>query len=148
MTKLILAGPDDLDHVLRLLGDFHAETGITQDEATRRAALAPLLDGSPHGCVYLAGPARAPIGCVVVVFGWSTAFGGMEGKIDVLYIRPGVRGRGIGSEILATLPKALGAAGLAALHLDVARENNALHRLYAKQHFRARDNILRMTRKL
>lgn len=148
MTKLILAGPDDLDRVLRLVGDFHAEIGIAQDEATRRAALAPLLDGSPHGCVYLAGPGRAPIGCVIVSFGWSLAFGGMEGTIDALYIRPGVRGRGIGSEILATLPKALGAAGLTALHIQTARDNETLHRLYAKQHFTAHDNALRMTRKL
>ena len=148
MTKLILAGPDDLDRVLRLAGDFHAETGITQDETRRRAALLPLLDGSPHGCVYLAGPARAPIGYVLVSFGWSLEFGGLEGAINELYIRPGVRGRGIGSEILASLPKALGAAGLTALHIQIDRDNDALRALYEKQRFVARDRSLRMTRTL
>lgn len=148
MTKLTLAGTDDLDRVLRLVTDFHAETGIAQDEPTRRAALLPLLEGSPHGCVYLAGPARAPIGYVVVSFGWSLEFGGMDGVIDELYIRPGVRGRGIGSEILATLPKALGAAGLTALHIETDRKNDSAQKLYTKQHFTPRDGTMRMTRKL
>ena len=35
-----------------------------QSEAARRAALIPLLEGSPHGAAYLIGPARAPIGYV------------------------------------------------------------------------------------
>ncbi len=148
MTKLTLAGPDDLDRVLRLVTDFHAETGITQDEATLRAALMPLLDGCPHGCLYLAGPARAPIGYVAVSFGWSIEWGGMDGTITALYIRPGVRGRGIGSEILATLPKALGAAGLTALHIEIDGNNATVRKLYTKQRFAERDGRLRMTRKL
>ena len=42
MTALNLARPDDLDRITRLVGDFHTEQGITQDDATRRAAILPL----------------------------------------------------------------------------------------------------------
>lgn len=131
-----------------MVGDFHAEEGIAQDDATRRGALLPLLEGSPHGAVYLAGPARAPIGYVVICFGWSVEFGGMDGFVDEIYIRPAVRGRGIGSEILMSLPKALAGAGLKALHLEVARDNDRARKLYEKLHFVPRENYVLMTRKL
>ncbi len=122
MTALNLAKPEDLERVMRLVGDFHQEEGINQDDPVRRAAILPLLEGSPHGAVYLIGPARAPIGYVTVSFGWSIELGGMDGFIDEVYIRPGVRGRGIGSEVLLSLPKALAGAGLKALILrSIAR---------------------------
>lgn len=148
MTQLTLAKPDDLERVARMVGDFHAEEGIAQDDATRRGALLPLLEGSPHGAVYLAGPARAPIGYVVICFGWSVEFGGMDGFVDEIYIRPAVRGRGIGSEILMSLPKALAGAGLKTLHLEVARDNDRARKLYEKLHFVPRENYVLMTRKL
>ena len=126
----MLAKPDDLERVMRLVGDFHAESGIAGDETTRRAALLPLLEGSPHGAVYLIGPGRAPIGYIAISFGWSLAFGGMQGAIDEIYIRPAVRGRGIGSEVLLALPRALAGAGLRALHLEVERGNDRARRLW------------------
>lgn len=130
MTKLTLAALEDLDRLVPLVAAFHAEEGIAQDEATRRAALTPLLEGSPHGCVYLAGPRRAPIGYVIVTFGWSVEFGGLDGFVDEIFIRPGVRGRGIGSEILLALPKTLAKAGMKAIHLEVDRGNEAARRVY------------------
>ena len=148
MTALTLAKPEDIEHVARLVADFHTEEGITQNDATRRAAILPLLEGSPHGAVYLIGPGRAPIGYVIVSFGWSVELGGMDGFVDEIYIRPAVRGRGIGSEVLLALPKALAGAGLRALHLEVARDNERARRLYAKLHFTPREQYMLMTRVL
>ena len=139
MTALSLAGPDDLDRLMRLVADFHVEQEIALSDEARRAALVPLLEGSPHGVIYLMGPARAPIGYVAVSFGWSIQFGGMDGVVDEIYIRPGVRGRGIGSEVLLALPNALAKAGLKALHLEVARDNPRARKLYGKLGFAARD---------
>ena len=76
MTALTLARPDDLERLTPLVAAFHDEAGIVQDDATRRAALTPLLAGSPHGVAYLIGPARAPIGYVILSFGWSMEFAG------------------------------------------------------------------------
>jgi len=148
VTQLTLAKPDDLDRLTRLVSDFHAEHGIDQDAETRRAALAPLLDGSPHGAAYLIGPGRAPIGYIIVSFGWSVEFGGMDGVVDELYIRPAVRGRGIGSEVLMSLPKALAGAGLKALHLEVKTEDERAHRFYRKLRFHPREGHTLMTRKI
>jgi len=147
MTALSLAGPEDLDRLMRLVADFHVEQEIALSDEARRAALVPLLEGSPHGVIYLMGPARAPIGYVAVSFGWSIRFGGMDGVIDEIYIRPGVRGRGIGSEVLLALPNALAKAGLKALHLEVARDNPRARKLYGKLGFAARDGHGLMSRR-
>lgn len=148
MTALTIAGPDDLDRLMRLVGDCHAEQGIEQSEAARRAALRPLLEGSPHGVIYLMGPANAPIGYAVICFGWSIEFGGMDGFLDEIYIRPGVRGRGIGTDVLHALPKALARAGMKAIHLEVARDNPRARKLYEKLGFDPRDNYGLMSRRL
>ncbi|WP_120501564.1 N-acetyltransferase [Roseovarius sp. EL26] len=148
MTALTLARPENIDRLLRLVTDFHLEEGIEQSEGTRHDALMPLLEGSPHGAIYLLGPSRAPIGYIIISFGWSVEFAGLDGMIDEIYIRPSVRGRGIGSEVLNALPKALAGAGLKALHLEVNRDNPRARKLYEKLRFAPRENYILMSRKL
>ena len=147
-AALHLAKPEDLDKVLTLVAAFHAEMEITSSEDSRRAAIEPLLDGIPYGAVYLFGPTRAPIGYTVVTFSWSVEFGGMDGYIDELYVRPPVRGRGIATEVLIALPKTLAEAGIKALHLEVDREDTGAQRLYARTRFQLRDRFALMTKEL
>lgn len=146
-AALTLATPEHLDRLLTLVAAFHAEEGIALSDEARRAGLEPLLQGIPHGAVYLIGPPRAAIGYVVITFGWSVEFGGLDGFIDELYIRPGVRGRGIASETLQSLPRALAGAGLKALHLEVSHDNATAQRLYARAGFASRDGYHLMTRR-
>ncbi len=145
-ASLQLAKPEHLDKVLTLVAAFHAECGIDATDAHRRAAIEPLLNGIPYGVVYLIGPARAPVGYIVVTFGWSVEFGGMDGFVDELFVRPPVRGRGIASEVLQTLPQTLAEAGLRALHLEVDRENETAQRLYQRARFQPRDRYVLMTK--
>lgn len=147
-AALHLAKPGDLDRLMALVAAFHAHQGIEQDETRTRAALEPLLEGSPLGAVYLVGPSVAPIGYVVVTFGWSIEMGGMDAFIDEIYIRESVRGRGIGTEALVSLAKALAGAGVMALHFEVDRADTSLHGFYGRAGFVARDRYMLMTRKL
>lgn len=148
MTALTLARPDDLDRLVQLVAAFHDEAGIAQDDATRRDALLPILEGSPHGVAYLIGPPRAPIGYVILSFGWSVRFAGLEGMVDELYIRRAVRGRGIGSEVMSSLPKALAGAGLRTLHLQVRRDDVKARKLYERLHFSPREDHVMMRREM
>ncbi|MGR3616523.1 MAG: GNAT family N-acetyltransferase [Paracoccaceae bacterium] len=143
-----LAGPDDFEKVLVLVTTFHGEVGIESTEDIRRAGIEPLLNGSPYGVIYLIGPTRAPVGYIAITFGWSLEFGGMDGFVDELFIRPAVRGRGVASEVLTELPKALAQAGLKALHLEVDREDEAAQRLYLRSRFKPRDHNILMTKQL
>lgn len=140
MTQVLhLATPEDLDKVHRMVAAYHAFEGFETDEETRRAAVAPLLEGSPHGAIWLIGPRMAPVGYVAVSFGWSIELGGLDGVIDELWIREAVRGRGMGSEALLALQKALKAAGIVSLSLEVARGNVTAQRLYERAGFKPRD---------
>lgn len=147
-AALTLAAPDHLERLLPLVAAFHSEEGITMSEEARHAGLAPLLDGIPHGCAYLIGPPRAPIGYIVITFGWSIEFGGLDAIIDELYIRPGVRGRGIATEALLSLPNALAAGGLKAIHLEVDHDNKPAIALYRRAGFEPRERYMFMSRKL
>jgi ribosomal protein S18 acetylase RimI-like enzyme len=147
-AALTLGGPDHLDKLVALVASFHAESGIESTEESRLAGVAPLLDGIPHGCAYLIGPPRAPIGYIVICFGWSVEFGGLDAVIDELYIRPGVRGRGMASEALIALPRALAEAGLRAIHLEVDKTNAPAMKLYRRAGFEARDTYMFMSKRL
>ena len=146
-AALTLAGPEHGEKLLPLVAAFHAEQGLRSTEEERAAAIQPLLDGIPHGSAYLIGPPRAPIGYIIVTFGWSVEFGGLDGFIDELFIRPGVRGRGIATEVLLTLPRALASAGLRALHLEVDKDDHGARQLYAKTGFQMRDGYHLMSRR-
>ncbi len=145
-AALHLAGPDDLDRLEPMIAAYHAFEGIETTEEFRRSALAPLLDGTPHGVAYLVGIRRAPVGYIVISFGYSVELGGIDGFIDEFFIRPNVRGRGIGTEVLTSLLPALGEHGVKALHLEVAPGNETAKRLYARAGFRLRDGYCLMTR--
>ncbi len=147
-TALHLATMEDLEKLLPLVADFHRGEGIDQPDEIRRQALSPLLRGEPYGAIYLIGPARAPVGYVVITFGWSVEFGGLDAFIDEFYIRPGVRGRGMGSDVLTALPNALAQAGVKAVHLEVDRGNDTAQRLYLRAGFDRRDRFMLMSRKL
>lgn len=140
MSQLLhLATADDLDRVERMVAAYHGFEGIESDEDKRKTALAPILEGSPHGAVWLIGPQMAPVGYVAVSFGWSIELGGLDGVIDELWIREAVRGRGMGGEALVALQKALKQAGVMALSLEVAQTNDAAQRLYKRAGFKVRN---------
>ncbi|MFD0979732.1 GNAT family N-acetyltransferase [Tropicimonas aquimaris] len=143
-TKLHMARAEDLPRLLGMVASFHDETGIEQDDTTRTAALAPLLEGSPHGVVYIIGPRNAPVGYIAISFGWSIEMGGIDGFVDEFWIRPAVRDKGMGGEALSALVPALREAGVKALHLEADRES-PVDALYRRLGFERRDRYCLMT---
>ncbi len=140
MSQILhLATSDDLTRVERMVAAYHAFDGIESDETARQAALAPLLEGSPHGAIWMIGPRMAPVGYIAVSFGWSIELGGLDGIIDEFWIREAVRGRGMGGEALLALQETLESAGVKALSLEVAHGNDTAERLYGRAGFAVRD---------
>lgn len=145
MSSLRLATLDDLERLLPLVAGFHAEEGIEQDDDTRRGALSPLLEGSPHGAIWMIGPRVAPVGYIAVSFGWSIEFGGIDAFLDEIYVRERVRGRGMGSEALAALVRALTGQGITAMSLEVDTDNQRVRALYERMGFQSRSRYHLMT---
>lgn len=115
-TAIALATEADTGRVLSLMQRYHEEAGLPHDDAHRLAAVAPILGGNPLAAIWLIGPARAPLGYVFVSFGWSVAHGGMVGWLEEAFIRPSVRSRGIGTEIVHIVALSLSKAGMKAMH--------------------------------
>ena len=145
MSRILhLAATSDLERLERMVAAYHADEGIESDSAHRQAALRPLLEGSPHGAVWLIGPRMSPVGYVAVSFGWSIGMGGMVGCVDELWLREAVRGRGMGSEALSALLQTLENAGVMTMHLQVTNKTRAA-RIFQRLGFRHR-GIELMTR--
>jgi hypothetical protein len=105
VKSLHLAQAEDIDRLMGLALAHHEELGQDSTPEALAAALEPLLTGVPHGAAWLIGPRRAPVGYVAVSFGWCIAHGGLEARVDELFIRPAVRGRGMAREALLALGK-------------------------------------------
>jgi len=146
-ARIHLCGPDALDRLEPMVAACHDETGIASDAEHRRAALSPLLEGSPYGAIYLIGPERAPVGYVAVCFTWSIEHGGLEALLDELWIRPAVRGRGMAAEALSALFGALAPTGVRSISLEAERDSPAA-RLYARLGFRPRARSVTLDRAL
>lgn len=146
-AALHLAKLDDLNKLEPMVAGYHSFEGIDSTEENRRAALTPLLEGTPHGIVYLIGIRRAPVGYIAISFGYSVELGGIDGFIDEFFIRENVRGRGMGTEVLTSLLPALGEHGVKALHLEVSPKNADAQRVYARAGFHLRDGYCLMTKR-
>lgn len=147
-VSLQTAAAADLERVLPMVRAAHALEGVQQSEAARRAAVAALLaDGGP-GRIWLLRLDDETIGYAAVCFGYSIEFGGRDGFVDEVFILPPYRGRGHGRDALAQLLQAARALGVRALHLEVARDNEAAQRLYRSAGFAARERYCLMTARL
>ena len=121
MSLLHLANTADLEQLLPLVVAFHADSGRGADASDPREAVLPLLEGSPHGAVWLIGPRRAPVGYVAVSFGWSMEHGGVRAMIDEIYERV----RGDRFKIFSTA-KGVGCRHLVTEWRQYARDENGL----------------------
>lgn len=131
-----LAGPEQTELCLGLVAKFHEEMGAPYDNAHRAAVVEPLLAGNPLGAIWLIGPARAPLGYVLVTFEWSVEAAGMVGWVREIYTRPNVRKRGIGTETLHAVAVALRGGGVKALHVDLQAPENPQNSFWNKVGFR------------
>ena len=111
----------------------------------RRDAVETLISNKGLGCIYLIGPQQAPVGYMAITFGFSLEMGGKDAFVDELFIRERVRGKGLGSQVMATLPQLMREHDLVAVHLEVSQENGPARALYRRAHFEPRDSYSLMT---
>lgn len=148
MTSLHIASLDDLELLLPMLDAALGAPADTGAAEARIAALVPLLDGAPHGVVYLIGPRRSPVGFIAVSFGWSLAAGGLVGRIDVFWIRPAVRGRGMGADVLLSLVPALSEHGLRRMRLELPPAMARAETVFRRAGFQRAAEHLHLERRL
>lgn len=144
-TAINLAGPADAERATGLIARYHAELDLPYDDAHRATITEPLLDGSPLGAIWLIGPQRAPLGYVMITFGWSVPLGGMIGWLEEVYIRPSVRNRGIGTEVMHAVAVSLRGAEIKALRVHMKDRSTDAARFCSKVGFATAEDVSLMT---
>ena len=135
----------DIDALVPVVRDFHADEGIAWNEASLRTALADLLAHPHHGRLLLVERDGALAGYLVIGFCFSLEFGGRFGLLDVRYLLPPARGGGLGRRGLEEAADVCRREGLRALRLEVDNGNARAQGVYLQNGYAAHPRQL-MTR--
>lgn len=121
----------DIPVLVDLMADFYAEAAFALDREWAARSFAALFTDPARNAAWIAWLGGKPVGHAVLCARHSMEFGGLDGSIDDLYVRPSARRRGIGRALLARLVAHARAQGVLALHVEVAPANAAAQALYA-----------------
>ncbi len=127
-------GGADLPALERMVRAYYAEDGLTFDERRQPEALARLLEADALGRGWLVRLGGRIVGYVVLTWSFSIESGGLDGFIDELFLEPTVRGRGLGTQVLALTELEARRLGLLRLYLEVEHGNPAIS-LYRRAGF-------------
>lgn len=135
------AQPDDAASLLKLMGEFYAEEQLHFEPEPLGAALGELLRNQPHlGLVYVlieeGRTRKGPLGYLVLTVGYSLEFHGRYVTLDELYLRPELRGKGLGGQALEfAAEQAKQELNSTTLRLEVTNHNPRARALYERHQF-------------
>jgi|SRR5215467_1740230 len=130
----LLSG-DEFPALLEMMREFYAEQEMRFDEKAARAAIERLLKSPQLGQVYLIFRGSSLAGYFALTFCFSLEFHGRFGLLDELYLREPFRRMKLGEGVVGFAEGICRREGLAALRLEVGRENAPARALYQKAGF-------------
>ncbi|MDJ0779174.1 MAG: GNAT family N-acetyltransferase [Gammaproteobacteria bacterium] len=131
--------------VLPLIADYHAFESLDSSAAEREAAARQLLDNPDIGGIWLVYCDEKLAGYIALCRGFSIEFNGFDAFVDEFFLAESFRGRGVGGQVLSAIRAEARTRQINALHLEVARDNQAARRLYQAAGFEAREKYVLMT---
>ena len=93
------------------------------------------LIADPAGTVLFAGSPPEPDGYAVVTYRPTVYCEGPLAVLDELYVRPGLRGRGVGTELLAAAIDDMRRRGGGEMHINVDEPDTGARRFYERHGF-------------
>jgi GNAT superfamily N-acetyltransferase len=134
------AAESDTVTLLKFMQAYYAFDGHGFDEQKARGALTALLRDPNLGRVWLILEGEAPVGYVVIAFGYSLEWLGRDAVVDQFYLLPDYRGCGWGRKTMTLVEDAARSLNVRALHLEVVRQNAVALQVYRKLGFKERDS--------
>jgi ribosomal protein S18 acetylase RimI-like enzyme len=126
--------PQDAPLLLAMARDFHREDGHPLDPAGEDA-VAAIAAGEPLARAWLLREGEAVLGYLLITIGYSIEYGGRDGFIDDLYLKPEARGRGLGAKMMELALAQAAELGIRTLHLEVEAGNDPALGLYRRAGF-------------
>jgi GNAT superfamily N-acetyltransferase len=146
--ELVPAQAADLHTLEPFVRAYHEFEHIASTPEARRRALEQLLENAALGRIWLIKVGDEPVGYIALCFGYTIEFAGLDAFVDEFYIVEAHRGRGLGGLVLERIADEAQRCSVRALHLEVARTNEAAVRVYRACGFVVRDRYHLMTRDL
>ena len=136
MTEFGLARREELPQLVALLGIlFSQESEFAPDDAKQTRALEKILSDETVGRIYVAREGGKVVAMATLLYTISTAEGGMAALLEDVVVRPGHRGRGIGSALLRHVVAEARKQGVLRVTLLTDGQNERAQRLYSKLGF-------------
>ena len=135
------ATTDDRGILREMFDEFYRSDAVLHSvpAAYHEAALDDLFsEGTSQSCFLLC-DGEAVCGYALLAEKYSHEAGGLELWVEELYLRPEVRGKGMGSAFFDYLRDYAAAHDVRRLRLEVEEENTGAMRLYARMGFAALD---------
>jgi ribosomal protein S18 acetylase RimI-like enzyme len=132
---ILRAGPDDAAVVGRLLFDFNTEYECPGPGAGEFGARFARLLERDDVVVLLTGDAKDPTGFLLVTFRPTPYYDGPLAQLEELYVRPQLRGQGIGTAMLTHLMVLLHERRTGEIHINVDEIDTDARRFYERHGF-------------
>jgi ribosomal protein S18 acetylase RimI-like enzyme len=130
------AAAGDLPQLVALLGVlFSQEAEFVPDDAKQTRALEKILADESVGRIHVARDGGKVIAMASVIYGISTAEGGLAASFEDLVVLPGYRGKGIASALLRHVIAEARKQGVLRLTLLTDKQNKRAQALYRKLGF-------------
>jgi ribosomal protein S18 acetylase RimI-like enzyme len=120
----------DVPLLVELMWEFYAESEFILDGQWARESFITLLSNPSKGAIWIVFQDDDPAGYVVLTVRHSMEYGGDDGFIDDLYVRPNFRRRGLGRAAINALFDECERRNVLALHVEAGLNNVAAQALY------------------
>jgi len=135
-VELGLATREDLPQLVALLGVlFSQEAELVPDDTKQTRALEKILSDESVGRIHVARESGRVVAMASLIYGISTAEGGLAASFEDMIVLPGYRGKGIGTALLQYVIAEAKRQGVLRLMLLTDRQNKRAQALYRKLGF-------------
>lgn len=130
------AAREDLPQLVALLGVlFSQEAEFVADDAKQARALEKILSDESVGRIHVARDGGKVVAMASLMYGISTAEGGLAASFEDFVVLPGYRGKGVGSALLQYVIAEARKQGVLRLTLLTDKQNKRAQALYRKLGF-------------
>jgi ribosomal protein S18 acetylase RimI-like enzyme len=131
---ITLARRRDLQDLLCLVRAYYRFDGIRFPQRAP-AALRKLLTKPALGRAWILRDRGRAVGYMILTFNFDVEFGGLEGILTDLYLRPGHRRRGLGRLLVDVASAYCRSRGVETIELQVGDNNEAAQAFYRRLGF-------------
>jgi GNAT superfamily N-acetyltransferase len=136
------ASPNDVQQLVTMMDEFHAEFGYPLNHQRATEAFATLLADDRLGSVWFIQADGQDVGYVVLTLCYSMEYGGTTAFVDDLFVRSPFRGTGLGTATLTEVRAFCAKHGVRAMLVETERDNPAAQAVYRRAGFTHTDRQL------